>query len=230
MKFTKEQLKEALKAKLTVNGRKTPLTDRTLQSQSETLYKFATEETELADFVSTIYPSIEGLEGQYRKDYSDFTKDYQSEWEKAHPQVQPKDDGDSKKGDGNAGSGSDAGLSAIMKKLQELEAKEAQRDLEKTISGKRSELSAKFKEKGISDEKWISSYLKKLAISTDTDIDNETADALALFNKSNSHIDTNTVPGAAGAQEPDMSHSFDDVKDILNRRRAGQGEVVQNKK
>ena len=80
MKFTKEQLKEALKAKLTVNGRKTPLTDRTLQSQSETLYKFATEETELADFVSTIYPSIEGLEGQYRKDYSDFTKDYR-DWE-----------------------------------------------------------------------------------------------------------------------------------------------------
>lgn len=73
MKFTKEQVLENIKTKL---GNSQKITDRTILESVEPLLGFASEETELDDFVSKIYPSIDSTNRNLIKEQSDFVKNY----------------------------------------------------------------------------------------------------------------------------------------------------------
>jgi hypothetical protein len=213
MNFTKEQLLETLKAKLKEKVKTLSISERTLQSQIETLFLFAGEGDELEDFSEKVLPSVVSLDGNYRKDNADFAK----EWEKSHPQPAPKKEEDSKKGDGNAGNVDK--LDVLAKEIQALREDREKEKTEKVLSGKRSDLLAKFKEKGI-DEKWATPYLTKLNITADTDIEKEAIDALTLYNVSNSHVPAGgATPHASGVKEPDESQMFDDVATAMRRFR-----------
>ena len=58
-----------------------------------------------------------------------------------------------------------------MERLEALEQKNAEYETSKLVSQKRSELLAKFKEKGINDSKWIDKYMNKLNLTKDSDIE-----------------------------------------------------------
>lgn len=189
MKFTKEQLLDALKAKLTANGKHLSISEKTIKSLSDSHYDLlVSEETEIDDLVSKILPQYVSLNGNYEKDNADFIK----KWKEEHPEPKP----------GKTPNPDDNGSSEVEKKLLErleaLERKEAEAEAARLVSAKRGELLEKFKEKGISDNKWIDAYLKKLSISKDTDIEAETADALDFYNLSHANSGGRNTPGNSG--------------------------------
>lgn len=209
MKFTKEQFSEALKAKLTANGKKLAQSDRTFNAHVERIYKRLEkrdDDSELDDTVAEYLPDFEDIEGNMRKDNSDFIKNWEKDHKPADKQVdKPKDEPEDK-------------YDALMKEIENLKKENETAKRERNVAEKKSKLLSMFKEKGIDDEKWASAYLSKLAISEDMDDDKEASDALSLFNKANSHTSVQT-PGAAGGGSSDDSSSFDDIKAKLKRER-----------
>lgn len=205
MKFTSEQLTEALKAKLTPNGKKLAMSERTLKANVERLYKRlekSDDETELDDVVKEYLPDFEEIDGNVRKDNSDFV----NTWKKEHPDTKRDDMQDDR-------------LDTLLQEIKELKAEREKDKAEKVAKEKRAELLSMFKEKGIEDEDWAASYLKKLNVNADTDTEAETNDALTLYNKSKSHVDTSGTPGRAGGSATDPKDEFADVVDILKSER-----------
>lgn len=191
MKFTKEQLLDALKAKLTANGKHLSISEKTIKSLSDSHYDLlVSEETEISDLVNKILPQYVSLNGNYEKDNADFIK----KWKEDHSEPKSKPN--------NAPNPDNNNPSEVEKKLLErleaLERKEAEAEAARLTSVKRGELLDKFKEKGISDDKWINAYLKKLSISKDTDIEAETADALDFYNLSHANSGGRNTPGNSG--------------------------------
>lgn len=217
MKFTKKQLLDTLKGKLTANGKHLSISDKTITSLSDSHYDLlVNEETELDDFVSRILPQFVTLNGNYEKDNADFIKS----WQKDHPSGNGgkgegngnADDNGNGNGNGNSG-GSSPELTALLERLNKLEEKEAAVEAERNLSQKRSELRAKLKEKGVKDDKWAETYLKKLTITNDSDLDKEAADALEFYNMAHSSTTHNT-PGGSGGSETKTDWS--DVINIIN--------------
>ena len=191
MKFTKEQLLDALKAKLTANGKHLSISEKTIKSLSDSHYDLlVSEETEISDLVNKILPQYVSLNGNYEKDNADFIK----KWKEDHPEPKPKSN-DAPNPDSNNSSEVEKKL---LERLEALERKEAEAEAARLTSVKRGELLDKFKEKGISDDKWINAYLKKLSISKDTDIEAETADALNFYNLSHANSGGRNTPGNSG--------------------------------
>lgn len=196
MKFTKEQLLDALKAKLTANGKHLSISEKTIKSLSDSHYDLlVSEETEISDLVNKILPQYVSLNGNYEKDNADFIK----KWKEDHPEPKPKSN-DAPNPDSNNSSEVEKKL---LERLEALERKEAEAEAARLTSVKRCELLDKFKEKGISDDKWINAYLKKLSISKDTDIEAETADALDFYNLSHANSGGRNTPGNSGGNNND---------------------------
>ena len=191
MKFTKEQLLDALKAKLTANGKHLSISEKTIKSLSDSHYDLlVSEETEISDLVNKILPQYVSLNGNYEKDNADFIK----KWKEDHPEPKQKPNDAPNPGNSN----SSEVEKKLLERLEALERKEAEAEAARLTSVKRGELLDKFKEKGISDDKWINAYLKKLTISKDTDIEVETADALNFYNLSHANSGGRNTPGNSG--------------------------------
>lgn len=218
MKFKKEDAFEKLKGFLTENGKK-PLrmTELSINRQLDTLMPIlADDETELDDFFEKSKDSFKTMNSNAEFDNSNFAKNFEKEfkeqWEKEHPNQEPnKDEG---------GEGEKGGLSkAVLDRLKALEEKDAMHEAEKIKTTKRSELIKKLKEKKVDDTEWLNAYVNKVPISGDTDIDAEVNDALALYNRSNSHFDSNATPQGVGGRVKEDEHRDDDVKTLLKRNR-----------
>ena len=196
MKFTKEQFLDALKAKLSTNGKHLSISERTIKSLSDSYYDLlVSEETEISDLVNKILPQYVSLNGNYEKDNADFIK----KWKEDHPEPKPKTNDVPNPGNENPSEVE----KKLLERLEVLERKEAEAEAARLTSVKRSELLDKFKEKGISDDKWINAYLKKLSISKDTDIEAETADALDFYNLSHANSGGRNTPGNSGGNNND---------------------------
>ena len=194
MKFTKEQLLDALKAKLTANGKHLSISEKTIKSLSDSHYDLlVSEETEISDLVNKILPQYVSLNGNYEKDNADFIK----KWKEDRPEPRSKPN-DAPNPDN---SNSSEVEQKLLERLEALERKEAEAEAARLTSVKRGELLDKFKEKGISDDKWINAYLKKLSISKDTDIEAETADALDFYNLSHANSGGRNTPGNSGGND-----------------------------
>lgn len=205
MKFTKDEFSEELKKKLTNNGKKKlAQSDRTFNAMVERIYKRLekqdNDETELADAVADYLPDFEEIEGNMRSDNAAFVKD----WKKNHPNKEPDTDTDPDDGKGGkGGQGGDDAMSKILAKLDALEKKQNERDKAEKIADKRKALKAALKKDGVDDAEWIDSYIKKLNITEETDIDEEKNDALKLYNKSNAQTPPYQTPGAGGGKGGD---------------------------
>lgn len=210
MKFTQEELLETLRAKLTKKVEKLSISERTLQSQAETLFAFASEDDELEAFSDKVLPSLVSLDGNYRKDNKDFT----TQWEASHKaQPTPQTGRDEPR---------DSRLDELEKTLNELRAEREAEKRARRLAETRKTLSERFREKGISDSEWVSSYISKLALGDETDVEKETDDALRLFNKSNSQTPRNIVPGSTGKGAEQTENEFADVAKALRRERGNE--------
>lgn len=206
MKFTKSELLDTLKGKLTANGKHLSISEKTIKSLSDSHYDLlVNEETELDDLVKKILPQYVSLNGNYEKDNADFIK----KWNEEHPADKPKPQ------DKPSNTPDDEFTKKLLERLDALEKKDAENEAAKLVSQKRSELLAMFKEKGIKDTKWADKYLSKLNITKDTDLEQETSDALDFYNLSHSKPSNNT-PGGAGGGGDDDKTDWSDVVSLVN--------------
>ena len=89
-------------------------------------------------------------------------------------------------------------LDKLLKEIEDLKKAQSKRDTEDKISNLRKELKSKLKKEGVDDDEWLDSYLKKLSINEDTDLDNEKDDAIKLFNRSKAGNDPSPTPKNGG--------------------------------
>lgn len=182
MKFTKDDAYKELVARMTARGEKLALSERTINGQLDTLIKFiANDETELDDFIGKVLPSFQNLEGQYRKDNSDFIK----QWEKDHPAQDSKP--------------TDLPADDYTKKLEErllaLEKKNEEVEKNKRLSAKKAELKDLMKKKGIKDDNWSDSLLSEVAITEDMDIEAKADSYLQIYNQQKAAFEGGATPG-----------------------------------
>ena len=176
MKFTKEEAFEKLKGLLTNNGKKDlQMSERSVNEQLEVLMPLiANEEMELDDFIGKVKTSFEVMNSNAKKDNSDFIK----EWEKNHPVTEPPKNDPPKNNEP-----SDA-MAALLKRIDELEKKNAERDKEVILAQKRKDLLKAMKDKGIKDENWSKSFIEEISITEDFDVDAKADAYLKIYNKS----------------------------------------------
>lgn len=204
MKFTKEQLLEILKAKL---SKETPLSEKTtgdIEKAVEKLYSFNVEEVELEEYASPLLDVIKSFEGQVRKINSDHFKE-KSEWEKNHPDK--KDD----KGDKKDDKKDKDKLDLLLEEIQTLKAEREQEKKVKTISEKRNSLKSALKGKDVKNEDWINDQLELIHIDTETDIEALTERLVKSYNKFSSNTPPDITPQGAGGG----SEKGDDYADVV---------------
>lgn len=213
MKFTKEQFSEALKAKLTTNGKKLAMSERTFKSNVERIYKrlekVNDEELEINAAIDDYLPDFEDIEGNMRKDNADFIK----KWNEEH-HVDPKPTGPKPKVDGE-----ETEIEKLQKQVQALVDREKANTTARTIAEKKSAILSKLKDEKVTDDKWLNGQLEIIAIDEDTDVESVSQKLLDIYNINHSKTDPSITPGSAGGGDPANKEDFSDVVAIMKRSR-----------
>lgn len=215
MKFTKEQFSEALKAKLTNNGKKNlAMSERSFNEEVEDIYADLeesgnNEELELADAVGKKIKRLERIDNNVRNDNSKFVK----EWEKNHPQ---KNDGDGN-GDGNGDGGNKSELQKMQEQINSLLKREEENNKAKAVSEKRSQLKSALKGKDVKNEDWINDQLELIHIDSETDVDALTERLVKSYNKFNANTPPDITPGGTGGGRG-KTDDFADVVAVVRKQ------------
>lgn len=215
MKFTKEQFSEALKAKLTNNGKKNlAMSERSFNEEVEDIYadleeSSNNEELELADAVGKKIKRLERIDNNVRNDNSKFVK----EWEKNHPQ---KNDGDGN-GDGNGDGGNKSELQKMQEQINSLLKREEENNKAKAVSEKRSQLKSALKGKDVKNEDWINDQLELIHIDSETDVDALTERLVKSYNKFNANTPPDITPGGTGGGKG-KTDDFADVVAVVRKQ------------
>lgn len=205
MKFTKEQLSEALKAKLTNNGKKNlAMSERSLNGKVERLYKRLEkasdkDDLELDDVVADYLEDFQEDDNNIRNDNSKFVKD----WEKNHPTTGKEDEGEESKGGDK--------IDMLLKEIQSLKAEREEEKKVKSISDKRNQLKSALKGKEVKNEDWINDQLELIHIDSETDVDALTERLVKNYNKFNANTPPDITPGGAGGG----TEKTDDYADVV---------------
>lgn len=223
MKFTKEEAFESLKGILT-NGGKKPLrmSERSLREQSDDLIDLvANEEMELEDFVGKVKKLLSSTNSNVEKDSSDRFKEHVKQWEKEHPVVNPEPP---KVDVPNP----DDVMAKMLKRLEELENREAERAKERTIAQKKDDLLAAMEKKGIKDKQWAKDLVAEISLTEDFDVEAKADSYLKLYNKSQaaSAGDNNATPGSTSSSTNKEAHRFDYIKKDYERESEKRKDVI----
>lgn len=212
MKFTKEQFSEALKVKLTNNGKKNlAMSERSFNGKVERIYKRLEkasdkDELELDDVVADYLDDLQEDDNNIRNDNSKFIK----EWEKNHPN---KDDRSNNKDD----KGDESKLDKLLKELQDLKSEREEEKKVKAISDKRNQLKLSLKGKGVKNEDWINDQLELIHIDSETDVDALTERLLKSYNKFNANTPPGITPGGTGSGK-EKTDDFADVVAVVKKQ------------
>lgn len=212
MKFTKEQFSEALKVKLTNNGKKNlAMSERSFNGKVERIYKRLEkasdkDELELDDVVADYLDDLQEDDNNIRNDNSKFIK----EWEKNHPN---KDDRSDKKDD----KGDESKLDKLLKELQDLKSEREEEKKVKTISDKRNQLKLALKGKEVKNEDWINDQLELIHIDSETDVDALTERLVKSYNKFNANTPPYITPGGTGGGK-EKTDDFADVVAVVKKQ------------
>lgn len=220
MKFTKEEAFENLKGILTNGGKKTlRMSEKSINKQLDSLMPLiANEDMELNDFVAKVKDTFSVMNSNAEKDNSDFVK----QWEKDHPQVNPEPPKPNEPAPDDA-------MAKMLKRLEELENREAAREKEKVIFDKKRDLLNAMKEKGIKDEQWAKDLVAEISLTEDFDIEAKADSYLKLYNKSQAASvgGNGTTPvGTSGGGTNREAHRFDYLKKDFEREQERSKNVI----
>ena len=195
MKFTKEDAYKELVAKMTAKGEKLNLSQRSVNEQVEHLYTLiANEEMELADFVEKVLPFVKTSDANVRNDVSQGIKDYKAQ----NPIVEPKKEPIVKVEPTDPNK-------ELLERLEALEKKNRENELKLHNQNIKSNLSAKMKELGIKNAKWIDMMLENVAITDDFDVDTNATKYLELYNTMQADVDPSVTPNSTQGGRQDYT-------------------------
>ena len=130
-------------------------------------------------------------------------------------------------GNGNSNTKTDKGdederIRLLEQQLNELKSKNELDETNKVIAQKRSEIASKIKSKVVKQDDFIESYLSKVSIGKDTDVEKEAEDFLAMYNKVAANAPEDITPGAPGGAAPDKtSEAIKAAAEIAKSQRIG---------
>lgn len=212
MKFTKEQFSEALKVKLTNNGKKNlAMSERSFNGKVERIYKRLEktsdkDELELDDVVADYLDDLQEDDNNIRNDNSKFIK----EWEKNHPNKDERSDEKDDKGD-------ESKLDKLLKELQDLKSEREEEKKVKAISDKRNQLKLALKGEEVKNEDWINDQLELIHIDSETDVDALTERLVKSYNKFNANTPPDITPGGTRGGKG-KTDDFADVVAVVKKQ------------
>lgn len=194
MKFTKDDARKDLMSKIPSKGETLQLSERSINEQLETLMPLlANEETELDDFVSRVLPIFKTADANIRANVSAQVREYKEQ----NPVPQP-----TKKQEG--GKVEDDALKALLTRIDELEAKNAQNERIATLANRKTEVVGKMKEKGCKDEEWIETFMSVVNLEgEDFNAENLADQYIGVYNKSKSKYNPDITPSSTGGGKKD---------------------------
>lgn len=210
MKFTQEQAFESLKRDLTNNGKKSlRMSERTLKQIVEALLpKFADDETGLPDFIESALAILNPVNDNIGKDKSDFIK----EWKTEHPEPAPPVKSDEKPTQQNDE------LAALRAEIEALKQARKEEETNRKLTAKKSSLSAKLKEKGVSDVEWLDNLLAEVNITEELDVDAKAESLLKLYNKSRASVSPISTPGSvSGSGQGEIPEALKRAKELAKK-------------
>lgn len=224
MKFTKEEAFEKLKGLLTNNGRKSlRMSEKSLGGQIETLMPLiADDEMELDVFIEKVRPSFDIMNSNAEKDKSDFIR----EWKKEHPEPEPEPEPDKEKDKSKDRKEENTEMAALMERLNALERKNEEAEMARAIEGKRGELRAKMREKGIDDDEWSGMMLSEITLSADSDVDAKAESLLKIYNRQHAGTPKGWTPHASTGTSDDSAKLFEKVRKLKEQRDEAQKAVL----
>lgn len=184
MKFTREQANKELVAKMTANGEKLSVSDRTINEHLDTLMPLMGEEMELQDFVEKCLPLFKSTDANVRNDVSVGIREYKA----ANPVVEPQ------KTSQEPTAQRSSEYADLLKRIEELENEKARASREKKVGTIKEEIVSKLKSKGVKDDEWINALLSEVNITEDFQVDAKVESYLGLYNKQNAMIDPIQTP------------------------------------
>lgn len=207
MKFTNEDAYKKLVAKLTANGEKLNLSQRSINEQIEALLPLvANDEMELEDFVDKVLPLVKTANSNVRNDVSQGIKDYINEHPK-NPQTNTTQTPQTTTTTSNT-------QDELIKRLEALENLNKQQEKELKVRGIKSQLTNKLKELGVKSDKWLESLIANINIDEDFNVEEKAQGYLELYNTMQSEIDVNVTPAQAGNGKHD--YISDSIKDAAS--------------
>ena len=212
MKFTKEELSEALKAKISNSGKKPlALSERSFNGKIDRLFKRLEkasdkEDLELNDVVADWVEDFQEDDNNVRNDNSQFVK----KWNSDHK------DGKLKPTEPNGGN--DDKIDLLLKEIQTMKDEREAEKKARTISDKRVELKNLLKGKNVKNDSWIDDQLGLISIGVDTDIAQLTDKLVENYNKYRSPAPNDITPSGAGSGKKETDKVFEDIVEGLKNR------------
>lgn len=212
MKFTKEQLSETLKTRLSNNGKKElSMSERTYNGMIDRLFKRLekssnADEIELPNVIEDYLDDFVEADNNIRNDNSQFV----IKWQKEHPEFDPK-----KKKKDEPEKAPDDRIEKLLLEIEGLKKEREEEKAAKLISDKRTALKTALKGKNVKNEDWINSQLELIAVNTDTDVDALADKLVQNYNKYNASFPKCGTPKSAGGGE--FKEDFSDVANIVKK-------------
>ena len=195
MKFTKEDARKELTAKLTPSVENISKWERTITENIETLWNLLGEESEieLADFTNKALPLFNTTAGFIRKENSDLAKSYEDKIKNLskEPTQQPNDD--------------------VLKRLEELEAKNKLAEQKVLIEETKSKILSKMGELGIKDNSVSNKIISMISIDEKSDVDATANKCLELYNSIKANDSGYTTPQSPTT--PQMDYASKTIED-----------------
>ena len=206
MRFTKEEAVKELVGNMTSKGEKLSLSDRSISECMDNLYTMiAVEDMELSEFLDKAMPFFKTANSNVRNDVSAGIRKYMEE----NPAPKPDED----KG-GNVDTHGDAALDAILKRMEEMENRLKEGELNAKRESIKASIVSRLNEKGVTDREWIDSLLAEVPLTEDLDVDGKVEKYLMLYNKSKSAVNTDITPNGGGGGKFSDEALVDRIKDI----------------
>jgi hypothetical protein len=199
-------------SKIPTKGETLQLSERSINEQLETLMPLlANDETELADFITSVLPIFKTADANVRANVSAQVKEYK---EKNPIQDPPKKQEQSKKEDDE--------VAKLLERINALEQKNADNEKAKAIAQRRSDITAIMKEKGVKDGEWINDFLEAVSLDgEDFDATTRAESYVKIYNKTQSKVNKNLSP------EDSNGGGGDDAKRIKSKIEAAKAYAAQ---
>lgn len=211
MKFTKDDARKELVAKMTARGEKLNLSERSINEQLEALIPLiANDETELSDFVEKVLPLLKTADANVRNDISVGINKYKEE----NPLQQAKREETTPKVDEPNGE--------LLKRLALMEEKLAKQELEEKERGIRNAIISKLREKGVNDDDWSNALVSEIHITDEFNVDEKVESYLKLYNKTNSRVSRGASPedsSGGGKQSDRLAQAIQEAANLAKSQR-----------
>lgn len=199
MGFTKEEAVNKITAEFAKEVKDINLWQRTIQENVDNLYSFVEgkEDCLIEDFVNKVLPLLRTTQGFMRKTNADIAKEKEQEIKTIQEELQKLKGGKTLE----SSTPEDDKYKKLEEGYNKLMAMFEAQESAKKLSQQKESLISKVVEKGVKNKEWVQAMVDKMSFSAEMDIEKETTDLVAMYNKFMANTPMDVTPSGGGANE-----------------------------